>query len=150
MRVARVCAGVMAALLASSLIGCATMKYGMEQGVEFDALPKGTTVRVQPGSDAPLSTPATVLLSRKHDYSAYFEKAGYESKSVELKNSFSGAIFRNLIFIHPLIWIPGMIVDAITGANREFDPGKIMVTLTPLRADRETARGAMPDAAEIP
>jgi hypothetical protein len=135
---------VLAATLAS---GCATMKYGKTQGVEFDAIPTGTTVRVQPGSDAPLSTPATVLLSRKHDYKAYFEKPGYESKTVELKSESSGAMWRNLAWLHPIIWIPGLIIDASTGAGREFDPGKIMVTLTPLHPQHGDER---PEAVTAP
>jgi len=128
---------LIAAVLTS---GCASMKYGRQQEVEFDALPKGTTVRVQPGSDAPLTTPATVLLSRKHNYKAYFEKPGYEPQIVELKNKSSGAMWRNVAFIHPIIWIPGLIIDASTGAGREFESSKIFVTLTPLQPQQPKTR----------
>lgn len=109
------------------------MKYGRQQAVKFDAYPTGTTVRVQPGSDEPLSTPATVRLTRKYTYKAYFEKPGYESQTVELKSQWSGAMWRNVAWISPVIWIPGLIIDASTGAGREFDR-KVTVSLTPLNA----------------
>ena len=126
-------------VIAFLVSGCASMKYGRTQAVKFDAMPSGTTVRVQPGDDKPLATPATVRLTRKDSYTAYFEKPGYQSQVVEVKSQSSGAMWRNVAWIYPVIWIPGLIIDASTGAGREFDPNKIAVTLTPLEQPSDEA-----------
>jgi hypothetical protein len=123
--------GICVILLVLATGGCATMKYGRDQSVEFDARPLGTTVRIQPGPDQPMRTPSAVLLHRKHAYKAYFEKPGYAPQVVELKSKSSGAMWRNVAFIHPIVWVPGLIIDASTGAGREF-PEKVEVNLEPL------------------
>jgi len=128
-------------LLAASLTSaCATTRRGREQAVEFDALPTGTTVRVHPGREERVPTPSTLLLSSSRDYTVYFENPGYRPQSVELKSRLSGAVWRSIDFHNPFIWIPRLLIDIGKGRSRELVPGKVTVTLTPLR------RGGVRDA----
>ena len=107
------------------------MKYGSTQVVAVDSNPKGAKVNFQPGGQE-ITTPSKVVLSRRSSYIAHFEKEGYEPKSVSLESSASSSLWRNAIWIHPIGWIIGVVVDLSTGAGKDITPENVNVDLIPL------------------
>jgi hypothetical protein len=112
------------------LHGCATMVHGRTQIVEVDSAPKGATATIQPGGDV-IVTPSQVSLSRKSSYVVHFKKAGYEPASVTLVSKASTSLWRNAVWIHPVGWIIGAIVDVSTGGGYDLQPEKVEVRLVP-------------------
>ena len=59
------------------------------------------------------------------------EKEGYRTEAVTLESKTAwGSLFRNVVWIHPIGWIIGVIVDTSTGAAKELNPEELDVTLT--------------------
>ena len=110
--------------------GCATIVNGRTEVIGIDSLPRGATARIQPG-DQMLVTPGQVVLNRKSSYAVRVEKEGYEPASVALVSSASSSMWRNLVWIHPVGWLIGLIVDISTGAGYDLQPDKVEVTLIP-------------------
>lgn len=110
------------------LPGCLTMKRGSTQVVSVDSTPPGATVRAEPGGGT-IETPGKMILARRYDQLLRFEMAGYEPITIQLdrKNS----VWQNVIWIHPVGWIIGAVVDLSTAAAYSFDPSSVSVQLNP-------------------
>jgi hypothetical protein len=102
--------------------GCATMFMGKNQFIKIESDPPGATVKV---GDEVAITPAIVLLRRKDDYVAVVEKSGYEPIYSKIESRFNYGMFLNLLILFP----PGMIVDAATGAAWTLNPDKLNIKL---------------------
>lgn len=113
------------------LTGCCMMRNSTTQLVEITSSPSGATATIQPGGEE-VVTPADILLKRKtSQYSITIKKEGYEPTRVKLVRNSAG-LWRNFIWIHPVGWVIGVVVDTSTGAGYELKPDKIEVKLTPL------------------
>ncbi len=109
-------------LMSITEAGCATMFMGKNQFIKIESDPPGATVKV--GDDTAI-TPAIVLLRRKDDYVAVIEKQGYEPIYSKIESRFNYGMFLNLLILFP----PGMIVDAVTGASWSLSPDNLNVKL---------------------
>ncbi len=113
--------------------GCCMMRNGPTQVVEITSTPTGATAHIQPGNTE-IVTPSEVSLKRKTSYYVVtLNKAGYEPTRVRLARTTSG-LWRNLVWIHPVGWVIGIVVDTSTGsAAYELQPQKIDVKMAPLQ-----------------
>jgi hypothetical protein len=101
-------------------MGCATMQVGRTQIVEVTSTPSEATVRVD--SEPVLhKTPASVVLKRKNSHVLVIEKDGYKPKVIVLESKASKDMFRNIIFIHPVFWAGGAIIDMASGSGYELN-----------------------------
>lgn len=112
-----------AALAVISLAGCASIMHGSNQRVEFASTPVGAQVSVD---NKPLGiTPTHTTLSRDEKHMVRIELAGYQPYEVELKRGVSGWVFGNIVFGG----IPGVVVDAVTGAMYKLSPSEVNANL---------------------
>ncbi len=126
-------AALLLALLSSVLLGsCATIISGTSQEVSISSTPrakieiKANTGMVYYSGESP----AVLTLPRNHSYTVTIQASGYASQTMLITKQF------NAWFIGNIIFIPGGIVDAITGAMWNLEPSLLAVTL-----ERVSARG---------
>jgi hypothetical protein len=117
------------------LSGCASLINGTHQSVPIATDPPGTTIQV--GGNQYL-TPVDASLARNRDYQVVATKAGYQTQTAEIRSSFSGWTFLDLVFIIP--WA----VDLADGAAYKLEPESIQLQLRPT----EAASAATPGAAK--
>lgn len=121
---------ILLAVAAASLGGCATVTRGTTTQVQMVSEPNGANARTSLGHQC--TTPCTVQVSRKDEFSVLFTAAGYEEQRVEVKTQLAGtgaAGFAGNIVAGGVV---GMVVDASTGATLEHVPNPVTVTLRPL------------------
>jgi len=111
--------------------GCATIKYGGTQIITINSTPEKANISIQP-SKVEAVTPAKIVLSRRSSYVVNINKNGFKPESISIESSASSSLWRNAIWIHPIGWIIGVIVDLSTGAGKDLTPESINVKLTPL------------------
>src|SRR5437879_2113736 len=104
---------------------CGLIFGGTRQTIQANSSPPGTTITTTP-TTATLTTPASVSLERKKDYTLVFSKAGYTSADVQVAHHVRGGI----IVLDILFGLIPVIVDAATGAWNSLSPNMINVTLT--------------------
>ena len=107
------------------LSGCATIMHGDSQYVQIKSVPSGATAYIEGNY---FITPAKVLLKRglpTHEYQVLVEKEGYKPGYGKIGQKLSGWLWGDII------WgiIPGITVDAITGAAFDLEPTQITITL---------------------
>ena len=106
------------------------MIRGSSQIVPIESTPTGATVTVQRTGEV-VTTPTSIVLVRRHHHIIRVEKEGYRTEAVTLESKTAwGSLFRNVVWIHPIGWIIGVIVDTSTGAAKELNPEELDVTLT--------------------
>ena len=95
--------------------GCATIFSGTDEDITFDSEPSGATVRID--GIVVGTTPTTVEVDRPgfEDQDITLELEGYEDRRFELDKEFNTVSILNILF-----W-PGFIVDALTGAIYKYD-----------------------------
>ena len=124
-------------LFAVLLSGCATMLSGTTQNIEIEAVNDSTheviadaSCTVQDGKGRTYtvdSNPGTILVTKGQGaLSVDCKKAGFKKKHVAVGESFNAMTVANVIF-----W-PGAIVDAATGAIQKY-PSKITVVMEPIK-----------------
>lgn len=100
--------------------GCATILSGTSQNIIINSEPPGAHVKLgfQSGK-----TPVTFRIPKGKDYPI---EVTYESKKklLSLTRTFDAISIINILF-----W-PGFIVDAVTGAITKYDPDTFMVDFT--------------------
>jgi hypothetical protein len=74
---------------------------------------------------AAATTPQSVRLPRKNEYQIEFALPGYKPQTVALTKGVNGWVFGNLIFG----WIPGLIIDFVTGSANKLEPALVSVSL---------------------
>jgi hypothetical protein len=112
------------------LSGCLTIRRGSTQIVPVDSDPQGATVEIQPGGRI-FETPEQVVLARRYSQTLRFSKEGYQPQTILIDRKTSSGLFRNVIWIHPVGWIIGVVVDLSTGSAYDLEPGHVFVELTP-------------------
>lgn len=124
--------GVVTCLLAvlPAVSGCGLIFGGSRQVVRLTSSPDGAKVVSTPlTSDA--TTPSSLSLERKNNYTLTFSAPGYSSKNVELQKSVRGGI----VVLDILCGLVPVIIDAATGGWYELSPDLVSVTLTKTSAD---------------
>jgi hypothetical protein len=71
-------------------------------------------------------------MARRYDQTLLFEKSGYWDRTVIVKRKSSSGLWRNLVWIHPVGWIIGVIVDLSTGSGYDLEPESVSIELVPL------------------
>jgi hypothetical protein len=100
----------------------------MHQSVPITTDQPGTTIQV--GGNQYL-TPVDAGLARNRDYQGVATKAGYQTQTAEIRSSFSGWTFLDLVFIIP--WA----VDLADGAAYKLEPGSIQLQMQPIEEARQ-------------
>jgi hypothetical protein len=117
---------MLAVLLLSALPGCGLMFGGTHQAVSVQSSPEAVKVTTTPPT-GDFTTPTTLNLERKNDYSLTFEKEGYTPAHFQIQHHMRGGILALDIIFTGLL---GIIPDAATGAWNGLKPETVNVTLT--------------------
>jgi hypothetical protein len=119
---------------------CATLVGGgSNQGVSISSEPSGASFTVKSASGMQMAsgtTPQMIQLPRKNEYSIEFSVPGYRSQSVALTKGVNGWVFGNFI----IGWIPGLIIDFVTGSANKLEPALVQVALQRGVADGEVGK----------
>jgi uncharacterized protein YceK len=111
-------------LVAASLSGCATIMHGGNQPVGISSNPSGAQVFVD--NQVVGVTPVTATLARKDHHTVRVEMPGYAPYEMKLTRGMSGWVWGNLV----IGGIPGLAIDAITGALYKLTPTEVNASLT--------------------
>ena len=118
------CALTLALGFLSISSGCATVTRGTTQAIHINSSPTGADVSID-GSHRGV-TPFSIELARRSDHSLRFSKAGYRDAVFTVRHKFVGSsLVGNLL----LGGLPGMAVDAVSGAAYDLEPETVLVTL---------------------
>ena len=127
MKVARLAA---LGLVAVSLSACATVTRGRNTAWEVQTTPVGASVSTSNGFSC-ASTPCSIKMPRKSEFTATITKPGYKTATVSVTNKVAGAggaaMAGNLL----AGGIIGAGVDASSGAMLDLTPNPAVVTLEP-------------------
>ena len=126
MRYPRLLSLVCVALSPAFLAACGLMFGGNHQSIQVQSSPEAAKVTTTPPS-GDFTTPTTLNLERKNDYSLTFEKAGYSPAHFQITHSMRGGILALDILFTGLL---GIIPDAATGAWNKLSPEAATVTLS--------------------
>ena len=103
----------LAAVLFTTLVpGCSTVISGTKQAIEVSSTPSGAKVRMGPYDG---TTPFVITMPKGKDYLIEVTQDS-ERRVVSLERHFDSIGFINILF-----W-PGFIIDAVSGAMLEYDP----------------------------
>ena len=115
-----VACSIVLGLSVSMIGGCATILSGTSQNITISSEPPGAHVKIGLQSG---KTPVTLQVPKGKDYPV---EVTYESKKkvLGLTRTFDAIGLINILF-----W-PGFIVDAVSGAITKYDPDTFMVDFT--------------------
>jgi hypothetical protein len=109
---------------------CATVTRGTSTAWEVQTTPSGAAVTTSNGHQCP-STPCSIKMKRKSEFTATITKPGYKTASVSVTNKVAGgggaAMAGNLI----AGGIIGAGVDASNGSMLDLTPNPAVVVLEP-------------------
>ena len=114
-----------ALLLSFSLVGCGTIFGGTSETINVNSAPSGASITTRPET-ATFTTPASIKLERKHNYTITASKEGYDSEEFLIRRSLRGGILVLDILFTALI---GVVVDAITGGWYKLEPKTATIAL---------------------
>jgi hypothetical protein len=126
------------AIAAFMLAGCATMTRGTTERIQIVSSPDGASAASSIGNSC--STPCTIEVSRKSEFTLTVMKDGYEPATVPVTTHVSGAGAAGFAGNVLLGGIVGMAADAASGATLEHVPNPVTVTLQPLTTPRPRVR----------
>src|SRR5262249_38088209 len=113
----------MAAGIAVSLAGCATVMNGTKTPYTTDSTPQGATVKFSNGQTC--TTPCKLEFRRKDDLRADISMPGYKPTYILIQSKLGGQGFGNII----LGGVVGGIVDGSNGASNRLYPNPLIVQL---------------------
>ena len=119
----------LAALVAASGLGCATIINGTTQTVEITSSPPGAKAIILP-EQKELVTPGEAELRRRMVHTVVFQLDGYRPATAYLDRSFSYVTLWNIVLGGAI----GMGVDQGSGANYLLIPDPVHVDLVPAGA----------------
>jgi hypothetical protein len=108
-------------ILFATLFGCATMINGRTQLISIDSKNPSHQKVILDGYRECI-TPCELVVARESDHTM-----NVDGKKVHLSKVKDISYFRNLIWIHPLGWLIGILVDLETGAAYKIEPEHIIV-----------------------
>jgi len=129
-------AGVL--LLAGTSTACATVTRGTNTAWEVQTDPSGAKVETNHGHQCP-STPCSIKMPRKSEFTATITKDGYEPATVVVTNKVSGAGGAGMagnVIVGGLI---GAGVDVASGAMLDLTPNPAVVKLEKKATGQTTA-----------
>ena len=118
------------ALAAASMAGCATVTRGTTSQVQIHSEPPGAQVRTS--LNHVCTTPCTLQVPRRSEFSVVFSKPGFQDQTVDVKTQIAGrgaAGFAGNVLVGGVV---GMGVDAYTGATLEHVPNPVRADLVPI------------------
>lgn len=121
---------VVVLLTAPGLAGCGVMFGGTREAIQVQSAPQAATVATTPGTGT-YTTPTTLSLERKNDYTLRFTRAGYREATFDIHHSLRGGMVALDILFTGLI---GVVIDAATGGWFKLEPKSATVTLERLAA----------------
>ena len=139
---------ILAAVASLALAGCATVTRGTTNQIQIISEPDSATARTSLLQQC--TTPCTLTVSRKDEFSVVVSKPGYMDQTVEVKTQLAGtgaAGFAGNVLLGGVV---GMGVDAATGSTLEHVPNPVRVVLAPLGPpprQGKPPRGRKPTAA---
>ncbi|MCS3755554.1 PEGA domain-containing protein [Salinibacter ruber] len=108
------------------MVGCATLIHGSSQEIVVESTPSEAQVEV---NGRPVGeTPTTTVLKRNREYSISIYQEGYEPHHTTLRPGRSLWATVNLLNF----FVPGLLVDASTGALYSLDPSTVAPELQPV------------------
>ncbi len=119
-----------ATLLGSFLLayGCATIMTGTSKDISITSNPTGARIEIASTDGKPVltgTTPSSVKLRKKDEYIVKINLEGYKEVTVAISHKFNSWVFGNIL----IGGIPGLIIDYITGAMNDLEPGVISIGL---------------------
>lgn len=129
------------ALACASLGACATVTRGTTTAWEVQTTPSGARVETSHGMMCE-STPCSIKMPRKSQFTATITKAGYKDAKVVVTNKISGGGGAGMAGNVLLGGIIGAGVDASSGAMLDLTPNPAVVTLE--KADEVVAGASKP------
>ena len=123
------------------LTGCATVTRGLTNQIQITSEPSGAEVRTSLSHTC--TTPCTLSVDRKAEFSVVYNLPGYKEQTIEVKPSLAGAGaagFAGHVIVGGVV---GMGVDAATGATLEHIPNPVHAILqraTPVPAPKVSRR----------
>ncbi len=139
------------------LAGCATVTRGTTAQVQIVSEPSGVDARTSLGHQC--TTPCTLQIARKDEFSVVYSHPGYENATIDVKTQIAGSGAAGFAGNVLLGGVVGMGVDAATGATYEHVPNPVSMTMRPIAtkaptprkpAPRTRARKPAPIAAAVP
>jgi hypothetical protein len=120
--------------LTLALVACATIMQGSRQEVSFGSTPSSAALTIDGNQVG--STPYAAKLKRKDKHIVRIELAGYQPYELAMSRGTSGWVWGNIVFGG----LPGLIVDAITGAMYKLKPEEVQAALAQqgARVDRQS------------
>ena len=123
----------LAAAIALSCAGCASVTRGTTENISISSTPAGATAEIT-GLDVPTAcvTPCVVQAKRSADITVTVNKEGYEPQIIPLTKEVpptGAAGFAGNVLLGGVV---GMGVDAVTGAALDHKPNPVIVTLQPI------------------
>lgn len=112
-------------LLLPHLAACGAIFGGTRESIQVNSSPQTATVTTAPGTGT-YTTPTTLNLERKNDYTLRFTRDGYRDATFDIQHSLRGGIVALDIIFTGLI---GVVVDAATGAWFKLEPKTAIATL---------------------
>lgn len=120
------CAALLVALPLGS--GCAYVLGGSTKEIRVQSVPPGAVLTTQPATRS-VTTPAVLMLERKHSYLLTAKRDGYLAAQVAIDRKMRvGPLIFDILFVFPCI------VDAYTGAWWDLQPDRPILTLPKLDA----------------
>lgn len=107
-----------AVLLSLSLAGCGLIFGGTSETIQVNSAPTGASLATRPET-ATFTTPASIELERKHNYTLIASKEGYDSAEFLIRRKIRGGI---IVLDVLFTGVVGVIVDAVTGGWYKLEP----------------------------
>lgn len=127
----------MSALLGAASLcctGCATVITGTVQEVTINSTPPGAHVNVGPHFGV---TPERFVFLRGEDYTIE-ARYGDQVRTMSLNRKFDKVGILNILFP------PGFLVDAVSGAITRYEPDAYMIEFDVATAERQRRQGKAP------
>jgi hypothetical protein len=119
----------------AALGGCASVTRGWSEQIQITSQPEGADVRTSLSQAC--TTPCTLTVSRKDEFSVTYSKPGYHPQTVEVgtRLASAGAVgFAGNVLVGGIV---GMGVDAASGATLEHHPNPVVAVLQPAGPARQ-------------
>ena len=118
------------------LAGCATITRGTTDQIQIHSNPDEARASTSLGQSC--TTPCTITVSRKDEFTVHYEKDGFEPQDVDVKTQVAGAGAAGFAGNILLGGVVGMGADVATGATLEHVPNPVSADLAPAKAEAKT------------
>ncbi|MCZ8184823.1 MAG: PEGA domain-containing protein [Beijerinckiaceae bacterium] len=127
-----------AALLAVG--GCATVTRGTTSQIQIESEPSGASVETSLNHQC--TTPCTITVSRKEEFSVVFKLPGYQDQTVFVSTRIAGSGAAGFVGNAVVGGVVGMGVDAVSGSTLEHTPNPVKAMMQKIEAPKPEPRPA--------